>query len=628
VDLHLIPEAAPDDAERAAIDALLGTPDTTWDGATARSAIEGHVGRGGHDLREQRHLLLPALQALQLRAGHISPGGMNYVCQRLGVPPAEAWGVASFYALLAVEPRPPVVAHVCDDIACRIRGGLDICAALEHRLGPAGTPAFDGAVTWHHSPCLGLCERAPAVLLHQAGETPVEVAIAPTDTPSVLSAILDGPARVHAESGGTRSVPQSDDPAGNGLRLLRRVGQVDPESIDEYRASGGYEALRRAVDIGPEGVIREVTDARLMGRGGAAFPTGRKWQDVARAPARPHYLICNADESEPGTFKDRVLMEEDPFALIEAMTIGGYATGCEQGFIYIRNEYPLATARLNNAIDSARRRGLLGDDIMGAGFSFDITIRRGAGAYICGEETALFNSIEGLRGEPRNKPPFPTQAGLFRKPTLVNNVETFMNVPDIVLYGGPAYAATGTEGSTGTRLFCLSGRVERPGVYEAPFGITLRQVIEMAGGVTGGGTLRAVLLGGAAGTFLTPDELDVPLTFEGTRAIGASLGSGVVMVFDDTVDMTDTLLRIAAFFRDESCGQCVPCRVGTVRQQEALQRLASGTTIGSADDERILLADVATVMRDASICGLGQTAANAVQSAIQKLQLFENGHVL
>ncbi|HET9015885.1 MAG TPA: NADH-ubiquinone oxidoreductase-F iron-sulfur binding region domain-containing protein, partial [Thermomicrobiaceae bacterium] len=350
------------------------------------------------------------------------------------------------------------------------------------------------------------------------------------------------------------------------------------------------------------------------------------WQDVARAPVRPHYLICNADESEPGTFKDRLLMEEDPFALVEAMTIGGYATGCEQGYIYIRDEYPLAAARVQHAIESARNRGLLGDDIMGRGVRFDIEVRRGAGAYICGEETALFNSIEGLRGEPRNKPPFPTQAGLFRRPTLVNNVETFANVLDIVRDGGPAFAAIGTEGSTGTRLFCLSGRIARPGVYEVPFGVTLRALIDLAGGVPDGRPIRAVLLGGAASSFITPDELDVPLTIEGTRAIGASLGSGVVMVFDDTVDLVDTVLRIAQFFRDESCGQCVPCRVGTARQEEALRRLARRAPLGSVDDELARLTDLDLVMRDASICGLGQTASIAVRSAIQKLGLFSDGN--
>ncbi|HET7036500.1 MAG TPA: NAD(P)H-dependent oxidoreductase subunit E [Thermomicrobiaceae bacterium] len=626
MDLHLIPNAEATEEERAALDAFLGPPRTAWEGASERSPFEGHAGRGGHALRAQRHLLLPALQALQARAGYVSAGGLNYLAQRLGVPPAEAWGVASFYALLALEPSPPLVAHVCDDIACRLCGGLELCAALEEALGPEGAPAEGGRVTWHRSPCLGLCERAPAVLVQQAGEQPRELAVAPVDAAGLLDLLGAGLDGVAAASDGRRSVPQSEAPHAHGLRLLRRAGHVDPESLDAYRASGGYEGLRQALALGPEGVIREVTDARLVGRGGAAFPTGRKWNDVARAPGRPHYLICNADESEPGTFKDRVLMEEDPFALVEAMTIAGFAANCEQGFIYIRNEYPLAAERLQHAIDSARRRGLLGDDVMGSGVRFDIEIRRGAGAYICGEETALFNSIEGLRGEPRNKPPYPTQAGLFRKPTLVNNVETLMNVPDIIRFGGPAFAASGTQGSTGTKLFCLCGRVERPGVYEVPFGTTLRQVLELAGGVTEGRPLRAVLLGGAAGSFVTPDELDVPLTFEDTRAIGATVGSGVIMAFDDTVDLTDTLLRIAAFFRDESCGQCVPCRVGTVRQEEALRRLAAGTPLGSAADELALLNDVGLVMRDASICGLGQTAPNAILSAIQKFRLFQNGH--
>jgi NADH-quinone oxidoreductase subunit F len=282
---------------------------------------------------------------------------------------------------------------------------------------------------------------------------------------------------------------------------------------------------------------------------------------------------------------------------------------------------------VQHAIDAARQRGLLGDNVMGEGYSFDLEIRRGAGAYICGEETALFNSLEGYRGEPRAKPPFPTQVGLFGKPTMVNNVETLMNLPRIVLDGGPAFAAIGTEGSTGTKLFCVSGTVQRPGIDEYPFGVTLRQVIDAAGGVPEGRELRAVLLGGAASSFVTPDELDMELTFEGTRAAGAALGSAVIMAFDDTVDMTDIVLRIAAFFRDESCGQCVPCRVGTVRQQEALHRLVAGRTIGTVEDEIRLIDEVAQVMKDASICGLGHTAPIAVQSAIQKLHLFNSRSV-
>jgi NADH-quinone oxidoreductase subunit F len=306
-------------------------------------------------------------------------------------------------------------------------------------------------------------------------------------------------------------------------------------------------------------------------------------------------------------------MEGDPFAVVEALTIAGFAVGAERGFIYLRGEYPVATARIEGAIVAARAAGLLGADVAGAGFAFEIEVRRGAGAYVCGEETALFESIEGHRGEPRNKPPFPVERGLFGSPTAVNNVETLANVPLILRDGASAYAAMGTDGSTGTRLFCLSGCVERPGVYEVPCGTPLRALLAMAGGVRDGRDLRAVLLGGASGGFVLPDGLDVPLSFEGARAAGVTLGSGVVLVLDDTVDLDAIVHRIAAFFRDESCGQCVPCRVGTVRQEESLHRLARG---GDAARELALLTDVASVMRDASICGLGQTAASAVQSAI------------
>ena len=628
MDLRLIQNATPSAEERDAIDRLLGLPQTGWQGATHEAPAEAYFGAAGHTSRGHRHRLLPALHAVRDAAGYISPGGLNYVCQRLDVPPADAYGVATFYALFQMEPVPPVVAHVCDDIACRLNGARELCDGLERHIGPAGTPTSDGRATWHRSPCLGLCECAPAVLLQRAGGDQTDEAMAPADASTLLTKLSGAGGKVEPNGQrlhGAPNAPQTLDPVtAKGLHLLKRVGRVDPESIDAYRASGGYEALRRAFDLGPDGIIREVLDSRLQGRGGAAFPTGRKLQDVARAPVRPHYLICNADESEPGTFKDRVLMENDPFGLVEAMTIAGYAAGCELGYIYLRGEYPLALARLQHAIDTARRRNFLGPNIMGEGYHFDIEIRRGAGAYICGEETALFNSIEGFRGEPRNKPPFPTMVGLFGKPTMVNNVETLMNLPEIVINGGPAFASVGTEQSTGTKLFCVSGCVERPGVYELPFGVTLRDVLDLAGGVRGGRALQALLLGGAAGSFVTADDLDVELTFEGTRAIGAALGSAVVMPFDDTVDMADIILRIAAFFRDESCGQCVPCRVGTVRQEEALRRLAAGVPLGSVGRELALIRELELVMRDASICGLGHTASIAVQSAIGKLHLFDS----
>jgi NADH-quinone oxidoreductase subunit F len=568
------------------------------------------VARGGHALRAKRSQLLPALHAVQDRIGWISQPALNYVCRRLAVAPAEAYGVATFYALYATTPRPPVVAHVCDDIACRLAGAEETCAALERTVGAAGAADAEGRVGWLRSPCLGLCERAPAALITSAGEQARVVSAAPVDAAGVV-ARLDG--------GATPRRPGRIPQQGHGsLRLLRRVGVVDPSSLDDYRAYGGYAALPRAIEMGAEAVIAEVTASKLMGRGGAAFPTGRKWSAVAGQPAQPHYLVCNADESEPGTFKDRVLMEGDPFAIVEAMTIAALATGAGQGYLYIRGEYPEAEAAIRGAISAAREANLLGPDILGSGLVFEIEVRRGAGAYICGEETALFESIEGKRGEPRNKPPFPVEVGLFGKPTVVNNVETLANVPLILEMGGQAYAGIGTEGSTGPRLFCLSGHVERPGVYEVEFGATLGDLVDMAGGLPGDRAIRAILLGGAAGVFVGPDSLTMPLTFEDTRAAGATLGSGVIMVFDETADLVGTLRRIARFFRDESCGQCVPCRVGSVRQEELLTRLAASSGVRSRDEELVLLREIGQAMRDASICGLGQTASSAIESVFRQ----------
>jgi NADH-quinone oxidoreductase subunit F len=535
-DLKLL-DAPPSDAERAAIDAVLGAPPEANGNRIARAD------------RTSRHLLLPALRAAQRRVGWVSEGALGYASRRLSVPPAEAYGVASFYALLALEERPADLTHVCTDLACALKGAT---------VGPGE----------HASPCLGLCERAPAKYRTVAGEAPFEEQLPPESPP----------------------LPQRE-----GVRLLRRIADgVDPTSLDAYVAAGGFEALARARELGPDAVIAEVTESKLLGRGGAAFPTGVKWRAVRDQREETRYVVCNADESEPGTFKDRVLMESDPFALVEALTIAGFATGAQKGYIYIRAEYPLAHGRMQHAIDASApyRDG------------FEIELRVGAGAYVCGEETALFQSIEGKRGEPRNKPPFPVEVGLFGKPTAVNNVETLFNVLEIV-----------RGNYSETRLFCVSGNVERPGLYELPMGVPLRALLDQAGAPS----VKAVLLGGAAGAFVGPDMLDVELTHEATRAAGLTLGSGVVMVFDENADLSGALLRIAEFFRDESCGQCVPCRVGTVRQEEALKRLAAGRPHA---DELKTLGELAQVMRDASICGLGQTAANAVESAIANLGVF------
>ncbi|MGX1668376.1 NAD(P)H-dependent oxidoreductase subunit E [Streptomyces sp. NPDC055400] len=624
MDLHF-GDSKPTGEEREAVDALLGPPGSAWEAplgdSTVRSDTDLRWARGGRAARERRDLLLPGLHAVNDRVGWISDGALDYLCRRLTVPPAEAYGVATFYSMFSVKPRPATVLHVCTDVACAAAGSAELCAGVEGRLG------LGSGVSVERSPCLGLCERAPAALVVRAGSPSAEggapdagkphaTAVVAPATPEAAVLAASAPEAAEPEPPASLAVPQAGQP---GLTLLRRIGVVDPASLDDYRSHGGYTALRRAFTLGPAGVIREVTDAGLVGRGGAAFPTGVKWKATASQPDHPHYLVCNADESEPGTFKDRVLMEGDPYSLIEAMTIAGYAVGAHKGHLYLRGEYPRALGLLTNAIEQARARGLLGDDVLGQGYAFDIEIRRGAGAYICGEETALFNSIEGYRGEPRSKPPFPVEKGLFGKPTAENNVETLVNVLPVLTMGAEAYAAIGTEKSTGPKLFCVSGSVERPGIYELPFGATLGELLGLAGKPD---NLRAVLLGGAAGGFVRADEMDIPLTFEGTRAAGTTLGSGVVLAIDDTVPLPRILLRIAEFFRDESCGQCVPCRVGTVRQEEALHRIAERTGAAAAGDIA-LLREVGRAMRDASICGLGQTAWNAVESAIDRLGAYE-----
>jgi NADH-quinone oxidoreductase subunit F len=572
---------------------VLGPPETIWAGATERSGADDHVAYGGLAAsQERRHLLLPVLNTLQSEIGWISHGALNYVSERVPVSPAEAFGVASFYELLATEPRPPRVAHVCDDIACLASGAADQMTLLEEGFGPEGT-VVDGAM-WLRSPCLGQCDRGSAAFIQVAGGDDVVLAPAPVDQ------ILDllGP---------TPSIPDPTPPSAvAGSSLLGST----PETLDAYLSTGGYGALRSALAGGAPAVVEAVEASGLRGRGGAAFPAGIKWASVAAADS-PKYVVCNADESEPGTFKDRAILEANPYLVIEATTIAGFAVGATKGYIYLRGEYPVAFRRLRDALTEARSMGLLGGDLAGSEFSFDIELRRGAGAYICGEETSLFNSIEGYRGEPRQKPPFPTEAGLFGRPTLVNNVESLANIPSIVADRGMTFSSIGTAESKGPKLFCVSGNVRSPGVFEVPFGATTRDLVALAGGSVG--DVAAVLTGGAAGGFISLDQMDVPLTFEDTRAAGIALGSGVVMVFNTETDITAVVNRIAHFFEDESCGLCVPCRVGTVRQSESLVRLATGNDTAR---ELAILDELDVVLRDASICGLGQLATGAVQSAI------------
>ena len=528
--------AEPTEAEKTAVDSVCG-PIPKADGRTSRL--------GFHQSQQLRNLLLPALWAVQDALGNVSEGAIAYLSDRLLVPPAEAYGVASFYSLLNVGNDGGSRTYVCDDIVCR---------RLVGRAEAAGEVA---------SPCLGQCDRAPARMVTVPGEQPL-----------VLRS----------------SAPEMLEPFGREITNL--VGRVDPGSLASYEDAGGFSALVRARAQGAEWVISQIEDSGLTGRGGAAFPTGLKWKLVA-AEDGPRHLVCNADESEPGTFKDRYLMEGDPFSVVESVALASFAVGSNHAYIYIRGEYPLATARLQHAIEAAS--SLLGD--------LTIEIRRGAGAYICGEETALFNSVEGYRGEPRQKPPYPTVSGLFGRPTAVNNVETLAHALRIVRDGADLYRANPT------RLFSVSGDVSLPGVVEAPIGTLMSEVMGAAGGVIG--ELVAILVGGAAGTFALPEHLDLPLSNDAASERGLSLGSGVLMAFNTTADFEDTIERIAEFFADESCGQCVPCRVGAKRQAELVDR---GRT---SPPDLALLNDLAQVMADASICGLGHTATNAIRSVYE-----------
>ena len=532
--------------------------------------------------------LLPALHAAQKLYGWIPEPVAAEIARSLRVPLADVHGVIEFYSLFYNEPVGKRIIRVCTDQACALKGADSILGHLcsHHGLQP-GQTAPDLSLTIEASPCLGLCEQAPAALVDSEAETNIDLTT------------------------GTYELGRPKSIVGGSIRLLTANCGNGTTSLAAY---GNYPALTRALALKPEEIVDEIKSSGLVGRGGAAFPTGIKWEGAAKAPGSEKYVICNADESEPGTFKDRILLIDDPHRTIEGMLIAGYAIGARKGYIYIRAEYPYILPVLENALNEARDANLLGANILGSGYSFDIEIRVGAGAYICGEETALFESIEGKRGFPRVKPPFPTTHGLFGKPTVINNVETLCNVPLIISQGSAGYRQIGTEKSPGPKLFCVSGDVTRPGLYEVPFGVTLRELLEMAGDITDGKELQTVLFGGAAGAFATSAHLDVKMTFEDLRAAGLPLGSGVVMVFDETRDLRDVMMRLGHFFAHESCGKCYPCQMGTQRQKEILDRIAAGQVL---EGDLIRLQDVGWTMTDASLCGLGQTAASAVLSAIK-----------
>lgn len=562
--------------------------------AAVRSRLDAALAPFGP--RPARTQALPALQAAQAATGWLSPEVLSYVSSATRLPVADLTGLASFYELLSTEPQGALVLRVCDDIACSCgHRAQELLAALQSALGiKPGESTPDGRFTLNTTACLGGCDRGPCALVGAAFVGP----LAPAAVPGLLQQPVSVPEPAAAHHGWL---------PGWQPRLLHRCGTYDPAAAPP----DGMGALDRALQLAPAEVIAQVSAAQLLGRGGAAFPTGAKWQACAAAPGGEKYVVLNADESEPGTYTNRKLLEEDPWLVLEGMAIAAYAVGATRGYAYIRGEYDLAARRFAAALAAARAGGYLnrGD------FTFDVEIRRGAGAYICGEETALFASIEGYRGEPRVKPPFPTTHGLFGKPTVINNAETLACAVAILRDGPEAFKASPPK------LFAISGHVGRPGVYEAPLGTELRRLLaECAGGVEG--ELQAVLIGGAAGMFLKPEQIAVTLDYQSMREIGATLGSGAIFAFNHTIDLWSVGRRLARFFAEESCGKCIPCRLGTARQFELVEHLQEH---GGQAVHLELLTDLAAGMSDASICGLGQTASWPIQSLIKQFGLPKGG---
>ena len=408
--------------------------------------------------------------------------------------------------------------------------------------------------------------------------------------------------------------------------VLKNCGLIDPENIDEYLAFDGYKALEKVLtSMSPDDVIKEVSDSGLRGRGGAGFPTGRKWQFAKNSTDEQKYVACNADEGDPGAFMDRSVLEGDPHAIVEAMAIAAYAIGANKGYVYVRAEYPIAVHRLQVAIDQARDYGLLGDNIMGKGFKFDLEIRLGAGAFVCGEETALMESVEGRRGEPRPRPPFPAVKGLFGKPTLLNNVETYANITQIILNGASWYASIGTEKSKGTKVFALGGNINNVGLVEVPMGITLREIVyDIGGGIPNGRKFKAAQTGGPSGGCIPEQYLDTPIDYESLSAIGSMMGSGGLIIMDDTTCMVNLARFFLDFTVDESCGKCPPCRIGTKRMLEILERLVAGK---GKDGDIEKLEKLALSIKRSSLCGLGQTAPNPVLSTLKYFRNEYEAHI-
>ncbi len=499
--------------------------------------------------------------------------------------------------------------HCCTSTGCQAANSLDVKKQLEQAVHDRG---LDDRVQVVGVGCMGFCGRGPMVEIESTDgsrETVHFEKVEPDQSASIIGTLQGESTEAIA---GDRQHPFF----ARQLAIVREnSGKIDPERIEDYLAVGGYQALHHAVyELEPADVVQEISESGLRGRGGAGYPTGLKWATVAKMPDPQKYVICNADEGDPGAFMDRSVLESDPHRVLEGMAIAAYAIGANQGYIYVRAEYPLAIQRLQKAIQQAKRMGVLGTQIFGTAFDFRVDIRMGAGAFVCGEETALIASVEGGRGNPRPRPPYPAQSGLWGHPTLINNVESFANIAPIINKGAAWFASIGTEKSKGTKIFSLTGKIRNTGLIEVPMGITLREIVEEMGGGVPGGSVKAVQTGGPSGGCIPVDKLDTPVDYESLAALGSMMGSGGMVVMDDATSMVQVAQFYMEFCRGETCGKCIPCRTGTVQMYQLLTKFLNREAT-QRDLER--LQQLCHLVRDTSLCGLGISAPNPVLSTLR-----------
>jgi NADP-reducing hydrogenase subunit HndC len=549
--------------------------------------------------------ILEIFQSLQEQKGELTKETILDVARAFRIPAERAYGVASFYTMLTT---PHKTIRVCDGPACWLRGSAYTRAAIESEFSQS-TQNGDGNWSITRSSCLGLCDRAPAILVGEEQCGPVDV----QTVTKIASGWRGSPRLYNLPFPGERRV------------LLAHAGEINPDSIESAISFGAYQALEKVLNSKPVALIDEIESSGLRGRGGAGFPTGRKLRFVSQAPGKMKYIVCNADESEPLVFKDRVMIDTNPHKILEGMALAAYAVGAQEGFIYIRGEYKSQAERLEAAVLQAEQYNLLGDHIRNSGFSFKVHVHRGAGAYICGEETALLESLEGKRGEPRIRPPFPATYGYHGYPTVVNNVETFATIPEILANGADWYTSIKPKSNSknvdsvtpGTKLYTILGHVNRPGLFEAPYGLTLRRIIsDFGGGMAPGSEFHFALTGGAAGTIVSSELLDIPIDY-GSAAKGVSIGAGAFLICDQTVSPIILLREVMHFFESESCGKCNPCRIGTHQVRLILDRMIAGK--GNSEDKTRLL-NLADMLQNASFCGLGQSAAIPIRSSIEHFE--------